>query len=207
LGQEKPKRKKQIVDEATRLFSQAGYDGVTMKTLAEACCITEPALYRHFDSKEAIYDAALDSLKERFQAKKLIEILDRQMELEVLLREMAKYIVSFAKSDEDAYRLMLYAALGGHQKARAIFGSIRGACTEYLKGRLEQFAQGGKLAPINPEITARCFVGMVFDCGLGYTLWRGYYSRQYDPAEVFANNIPIYARGLTKPTDKDRQEE
>lgn len=203
MGSDKPDRKEQIVDEATRLFSQAGYEGVSMKALAEACCVSEPALYRHFDSKEAIYGAALEALLERFEADRLFARLDKQVDLEPLLRELAAHIVEFARKNEDAYRLMLFAALGGHQTARAVFGSIRGGCTEYLKDRLEKFDSQGKLAPINPEITARCFVGMVFDCGLGYTLWRGYYARQYEPEEVFANNIPIYARGLLKREDED----
>ncbi|MFH2056175.1 MAG: TetR/AcrR family transcriptional regulator [bacterium] len=203
MSSDKPDRKEQIIVEATRLFSQAGYEGVSMKALAEACCVTEPALYRHFNSKEAIYDASLESLLERFEADKLFARLDKELELEGLLREMAAHIVGFARGNEDAYRLMLFAALGGHQTARAVFGSIRGGCTDYLKDRLQRFADEDKLAPINPEITARCFVGMVFDCGLGYTLWRGYYSRQYQPEEVFANNIPIYARGLLKQTNTE----
>ena len=60
-------RKTQILTEATRLFSEYGYDKVTIKTLAEACGITEPALYRHYKSKDDIYDTVLDSLEERLR--------------------------------------------------------------------------------------------------------------------------------------------
>ena len=60
-------RKAQILTEATRLFSEFGYDKVTIKILADACGITEPALYRHYASKDAIYDTVLDSIEERLK--------------------------------------------------------------------------------------------------------------------------------------------
>jgi len=60
----KPKinRKEQILQFATEAFSRDGYDRVTVKQLADKCGITEPAVYRHFESKDAIYVAVLESL-------------------------------------------------------------------------------------------------------------------------------------------------
>lgn len=44
-----------IVDAATPLFAQKGFIGTTTKEIAKAACISEALLYRHFPSKEALY--------------------------------------------------------------------------------------------------------------------------------------------------------
>ena len=75
---------------------------------------------------------------------------------------------------------------------------IRGNYVKFLTQQLDRLFEAGKIIEKNNEITARCFVGMIFDCALGVTLWRNYIGKIYDPADVIANNVPIYARGLTK---------
>ncbi|MFT4148431.1 MAG: helix-turn-helix domain-containing protein [Micrococcaceae bacterium] len=44
--------KQQILDTAIQLFTEEGYDKVSMREIAEAAGMTKPALYYHFKSKE-----------------------------------------------------------------------------------------------------------------------------------------------------------
>jgi|SRR5581483_1341344 len=44
-----------IVAAAERLFASGSYDGVSMPEIAKAAGITAGAIYRHFDSKEALF--------------------------------------------------------------------------------------------------------------------------------------------------------
>ncbi|KAA3631092.1 MAG: TetR/AcrR family transcriptional regulator [Calditrichaeota bacterium] len=189
-------RKTQILNEATRLFSDAGYDKVTIKQLAEACGITEPALYRHYTSKESIYDAVLDAIEARLSVDIFFEELDKVNEVEDMLRSFASHIITFFTKNEDIYRLLLFSALRGHSKAKRVYQMIRGSYVKYLNQRLDKFYDDGKIIKKNNEITARCFTGMVFDCALSVTLWRGFQGKLYKPEEVVENNVPIYARGL-----------
>lgn len=190
-------RKSQILSEATRLFSDAGYDKVTIKQLADACGITEPALYRHYTSKESIYDAVLDSIEERLSAQDIFPKLEQEFDVERMLTEFALHIIRFFTRNEDIYRLLLFSALRGHAKAKRVFQIIRGTYVKYLIERLDGFYKEGKIIKKHNEITARCFTGMVFDCALSTTLWKGFQGRNYPPEEIVANNVPIYARGLT----------
>ncbi len=48
------------LDAAERLFADKGYDGTTMRQIADEIGIREPSLYKHFQSKEAVYDAVLE---------------------------------------------------------------------------------------------------------------------------------------------------
>lgn len=53
-------RQNDIVDKAVDLIAMCGIQNLTMKNLAQAVGVTEPAIYRHFDSKFDILDAILD---------------------------------------------------------------------------------------------------------------------------------------------------
>jgi len=48
-----------ILDTAERLFARHGFDGLTLRDLAQAMELTAPSLYNHFASKQALYDAVL----------------------------------------------------------------------------------------------------------------------------------------------------
>jgi len=191
-------RKKQILTEATRLFSSYGYDKVTIKALAEACGITEPALYRHYDSKEAIYVKVLEAIEERLSNIEVFSDLEKIDDLELFLKSYASHIINYFSQNEDLYRLLLYAALREHPKAKRVYQMIRGAYVKFMIRQLNRFYENGTIIEKNNEITARCFTGMVFDCALGITLWKNYQGKLYKPADVIANNVPIYVRGLKK---------
>jgi len=55
-------RQKEIVDAALSLISGKGIQELTMKRLAEAVGVSEPAIYRHFASKSDILAAVVDEV-------------------------------------------------------------------------------------------------------------------------------------------------
>ena len=57
-------RQKQIIDESINLIAEKGIQGFTIKNLSKAIGISEPAIYRHFESKTNILLAILDNFKQ-----------------------------------------------------------------------------------------------------------------------------------------------
>jgi AcrR family transcriptional regulator len=57
-------RQQQIINESIILIDGKGIQGLTIKNLAKAIGISEPGIYRHFDSKTDILIAILDGFKE-----------------------------------------------------------------------------------------------------------------------------------------------
>jgi len=186
----------QIINAATRLFSQDGYKKVTIKQIAAECGITDAALYRHFKSKDAIYTAVLDSVKDRLVERKVLDRIAEGANVESLLKGLAEHVLDYFGANADIYRLMLYSALEGHGQAKKVFSMVRGRYIEYLVEQLDRLYEKGEIVQKNNEITARCFVGMVFDCALGFSLWKGMQGKVYEASQVIANNIPIYVSGL-----------
>ncbi len=54
-----PERRADLLACASRVFSQGSYRGTTTAEIARAAGVTEPILYRHFDSKRDLYIACL----------------------------------------------------------------------------------------------------------------------------------------------------
>ncbi len=57
-------RQIQIVDTAINIISEKGIQGLTIKNIAKEIGISEPAIYRHFESKTAIVLAILNNFEE-----------------------------------------------------------------------------------------------------------------------------------------------
>ena len=58
-------RKETILDVATRLFAERGYDGASMNDVAERAGMRKASLFYHFASKDALYEAVLERLVAR----------------------------------------------------------------------------------------------------------------------------------------------
>src|ERR1700722_191134 len=57
-------RREEILDEATQLFAERGYEGTSMADLAEKVGLRKASLFHHFASKEVLYAAVLARLVE-----------------------------------------------------------------------------------------------------------------------------------------------
>lgn len=55
--------KEKILQESLLLFSRQGYAAVSMSRIAGQLQITKPALYRHYKSKRAIFDAIIERME------------------------------------------------------------------------------------------------------------------------------------------------
>ena len=64
--------KESILEEALRQFSQKGFDGTSMSDIAKPLGITKAALYKHFESKQQIFDEIIMESEEKYK-----DVLDK----------------------------------------------------------------------------------------------------------------------------------
>jgi len=60
-------RKCQILEGVRKVFARKGLEGATTRELAKEAGVSEALLYKHFPSKEALYQAMLSSCGEEFE--------------------------------------------------------------------------------------------------------------------------------------------
>jgi AcrR family transcriptional regulator len=58
-------RRDQILETAAELFAAKGFHGVSVGEIGKACGISGPALYKHFESKDAVLAAMLVGISEQ----------------------------------------------------------------------------------------------------------------------------------------------
>ena len=62
---DRPARREAILRGAAAAFVEKGYAATSMEEIAAAAGITKLIVYRHFESKEALYDAVLERVSDR----------------------------------------------------------------------------------------------------------------------------------------------
>jgi AcrR family transcriptional regulator len=60
----KADRKRQLMTQAKHLFVTLGYQNTTTEKIARAAGVSEPVLYRHFESKKALFLEVLHEIRE-----------------------------------------------------------------------------------------------------------------------------------------------
>lgn len=65
--------KQRILEKSLELFSAKGYDAVSVGEIAKAVGIKAPSLYNHFPSKQAIFDAILETSLDKGTQRKTTE--------------------------------------------------------------------------------------------------------------------------------------
>lgn len=106
--------KKRILDKALELFSENGYDSVSVGEIAKAVGIKAPSLYSHYPSKQAIFNAIVEDTALQYQkytdkinihvqnAKKDMSVFSEITE-EVLIKKV-RQIFSYSLHDEEISR-------------------------------------------------------------------------------------------------------
>lgn len=62
-------RKREIAEKALRLFSQVGYDNVSLIMIAAACGVSRTVLYRYFCSKREVMDASIQQVVDMIESR------------------------------------------------------------------------------------------------------------------------------------------
>jgi AcrR family transcriptional regulator len=201
---EKPlNRRDQILNEATGLFSENGYEGTSIRVIARACGISEAAIYRHFDHKVQLYEAVIS--RKAFEHD-ITGYLKKHCsgDIEAVLTTIAQHILGYIEKDPQLLRLMFNNSLESGPVAAVLFKEFRLPYIKFLAGELETRMASGEVRVVDPYITGRCFVGMVVDCALSAGVWPKITEFKFNAGDVICNNVPIFARGLRTQTDRDQ---
>ena len=157
--------KERILTKALELFSQRGYEGTNINELMESVGLVKSAMYRHFDSKEEIWNALLDRLiayyEERFGSPERLPPVPESLEE---LLAMTMRMVNFTVHDETVVmtRKLLTIEQFRDERARKL------ATKHFLTGLTEMFTHvfsgmmdKGLLRRDDPELLAFSYTAPV----------------------------------------------
>lgn len=95
----RPARREQLLQAAAAAFLERGFDGTSMETVADHAGVTRMLVYRHFESKHALYRAVLTSAIEHAQLAVSRDVVGTEPGI-------AGQLVRAARETPDAFRLL-----------------------------------------------------------------------------------------------------
>lgn len=158
-------RREQLLDTAAKLFALHGYAGATTAQIARAAGVTEPIIYRHFQSKRDLFIALIERTGEstiRLWEHELREAPDPGERLKRLIG--ANPMV--ANKGRGIYRVIVQAMteVEDPQIQEALNDHV-GKLHEFLTAQVKVAQDSGKVSKrFSPELTAWALIHM----GLGF---------------------------------------
>ncbi len=148
--------KSTILRVAIQLFSEHGYNGVSMRNIADAVKISAPALYNHFSDKKSLYEAAVAHNFEA-KAKLLKPTLMLSQPPAVRLQQFIECLCRQMSEDAEFRRLIQWELLNEDQQrlrylAQDLFTPLFSGLMDLLK----------ELKPeADPHLLAVIIIGMI----------------------------------------------
>lgn len=156
-------RRLQLVETALDCFSRKGFGGTTTKEIAAAAGVTEAIIFRHFPTKQDLYNAVLDQHHDSGRIADCIEqwknCMDRNDD-EGLVRSMIETIFDAHRHDLRGHRVLLFAALEGHESALEYHRQFSFPISELLCQYVARRQSEGALLGSNPEAVIAAVYGM-----------------------------------------------
>ncbi|MEU4542351.1 TetR/AcrR family transcriptional regulator [Nonomuraea dietziae] len=145
-----------LLTEAVRLFASKGYDATSVADIQVACGLTagSGALYKHFPSKGALLEAAVQRNLELMTLRNRETVAGAPADPREALRLMASVVWSVIEGDRDLIRIMLREYHGFSELFERMWQSV--IATLYREAAQWIRAQGADVA--DPEATAAVLI-------------------------------------------------
>lgn len=167
-------RRLQILRVAVSLFSQRGFVGTTTKEIAQAAGVSEAMVFRHFATKQELYTAILDHKAcsgDAMNPEAMVAEALREKDDRAVFERLAVGALEHHECDPEFQRLLLHAALEGHELAQMFFEKFVRRVYELLGDYIAERQRDGAMVLMDPAIVVRAFIGMVIHHSLNNNLW------------------------------------
>jgi len=167
-------RRLQILRVAVSLFSQRGFVGTTTKEIAQAAGVSEAMVFRHFATKQELYSAILDHKAcsgDTMNPEAMVAEALQEKDDHAVFERLAVGALDHHECDPEFQRLLLHAALEGHELAQMFFEKFVRRVYELLGNYIAERQRDGAMVAMDPAIVVRAFIGMVIHHSLNNNLW------------------------------------
>ena len=137
--------KQKILQQAEKLFTEHGYQAVSIRQIAQACNFTNAALYYHFTNKEELFSAVMAHHAERLK-QQMEQAAQQAQNPRARLLAMLQAYSSLAGSKRSPFFLLRRDSRAlGEEKTRQQFTRILHVILDPIENVLQQAIQQGEL--------------------------------------------------------------
>jgi TetR/AcrR family transcriptional regulator len=193
---EEPDRRAQILDAAFEEFSEKGFKGATIKSIARAAGLQSPALiYWYFPDKEALFREVLGA---KVPVVRAVAEPDGLMDLppEEMLPRLGRAYFAFERIDVRTLKLVIGEAVRRPEVAETFVRSGPARVLDFLKVYMERQIELGRLRPHDARSSARAFIGMLIPQLAGKLFFPTLVEDGLSGEEHLETAVDIFLRGL-----------
>lgn len=189
--------REKILEAGLMLFSKKGYLGATTKEIAKKAGVAELTVFRHFSSKERLFEQMIKSYSFLPALKGLLPEL-KDLEYGDALTAIAKKYMERLSERRELIKIMqsemhLYPA-----KVKIIQHNFFDEMIKTLAWYFRELHAGEMLRDFDPELAARAFFGMFFSYFNTQQLLLPKEARKADTDKVIREYVGIFVRGTMK---------
>ncbi len=153
--------KEKILETTFQLISQKGYLGTTTREIAHKAGVTELTLFRHFGSKERLFEEVLNRYSFLPKLKELLPLL-RESPYKKSLQILGERFIETLKNKKSLIKIIFSEINLYPDKIKGVYSNF---LDEIIKTLAEYFSCLQKKDTIQrfpPDVLARAFLGMFF---------------------------------------------
>ena len=186
-------RKAGIIQSATALFGEKGFNGTKTREIAARAGVSEALIFKHFPSKGELYGAILAKKSPIPELLDRIKIKAKQKNDTEVFTIIAQSIVGGAP-DEKLMRLILFSALENHELSDMFFRNHIRHFYDVLAAYIKQRIEDGAFQRVEPLVAARAFMGMLIYHRLLTVLFQA--TLPQEPQEIVRTFVTVFMNGL-----------
>lgn len=188
-----------ILFESLKLFADKGYDGVTVRDIAAEVGIKQSSLYKHFKSKQEIFDTLVETMQLRFRDASIsFQLPDGELEEMAkkyatggneILKKISREIFHFYLNDPYAsqFRKMLSMEKYKNQEVDYIYQKVYiDTAISYQAALFDEMIQQGFMRKADPEVMALQFFAPIF---LLLNKYDGMVEKEREAIEILEKHI------------------
>jgi AcrR family transcriptional regulator len=161
MAERKEARRRSILDAALQLFGRQGYHATTVPMIVAEADTSTGNFYFYFRNKEDVFAAALSDLGERISAAIDEAIASGGAEPLQQMQSAVEGFVLFLARNPDEARILIVESSGLSPRLEETRRAIIASHARGVEQALRKLAK--TLPPMNPEVTARCWTGAVYE--------------------------------------------
>ena len=189
--------KEKILEKALKLFSEKGYLGATTKEIAKEAGIAEVTLFRHFPSKEKLFEGAIKNNSFLPALKGLIPEIE-EMPYEEALVIISRRFLEILSSRKDLIKIMHTEIHSYPEKIHEIYHSFIHEVFKTLASYFKDMQKKGLLTDFDVDFGAKAFLGMFFSYFNSQELMMQKKYRDANTDVTIKEYVKIFARGTLR---------
>lgn len=132
-----PARKATILDAAKSLFAEKGFHGVSIDEISRVVHVSPAILYRHFDSKQDLYDAVISEFSTQRESY-VDTVINHGTSFEDILLGMTQTFIQSIADNPDILRIEMQSLLEGNSATSDFFKNRWKSFTDYIEFSLNE---------------------------------------------------------------------